>query len=117
MKLPSYKNVFMKVNRKDIYFIYVKLKNRTAELIQRVKVSLVKYVNMFCHDCSYNIRSIFTNKTTYFYNSKQSKYSEHSIEVFKFQLLYRRSFQLELFAREGKKELLNSFIVDSFQKL
>ena len=39
----------------------MKLKNRKAELIQRVKVSLAKYVDMFRRDCSYNIRFIFTN--------------------------------------------------------
>ena len=33
VKLPSYKNVFMKVNRKDTYFIWVNLKNRKTELI------------------------------------------------------------------------------------
>ena len=61
-KLFSYKNVFMKVNRKDIYFIWVKLKNRKVELVhQRVKVSLAKYVDVFCHDCTYNIGFIFTD--------------------------------------------------------
>ena len=43
------------------YFIWVKMKNRKAELIQGVKVSLAKYVDMFRHDCSCNIRFIFTN--------------------------------------------------------
>ena len=39
VKLPSYRNVIMKVNRKYIYFIWVKLKNRKAELVhQGVKV-------------------------------------------------------------------------------
>ena len=37
------------------------LKKRKSELKQRVKVSLAKYFGMFCHDCSYNIRFIFTN--------------------------------------------------------
>ena len=47
VKLPSYRNVFMKVNRKDIYFIWMKLKNRKVELVhQRVKVSLAKYVHV-----------------------------------------------------------------------
>ena len=54
-------NLFMKVNRKDIYFIWVKLKNRKAELIQRVKVSLAKHVDIFRCECSCNIRFIFIN--------------------------------------------------------
>ena len=36
-KLPFYKNAFMKINRKDIYFIWGMLKNRKTELIQQVK--------------------------------------------------------------------------------
>ena len=36
----------MKVNRKDIYFIWDKLKNSKAELMERVKVSLAKYLDM-----------------------------------------------------------------------
>ena len=39
----------------------MRLKNRKAELKQRVKVSLEKYVGMFRHYCRYNIRFIFTN--------------------------------------------------------
>ena len=42
----------MKVNRKDIYSIWVKLKNGKAELFhQRVKLSLAKHVDVFRHDC------------------------------------------------------------------
>ena len=38
----------------------MKLKNRKAELVrQRVKVSLAKHVDVFRHDCSYNITFIF----------------------------------------------------------
>ena len=53
-----------------------------------------------------------TQSHIFFYSSKHSKHSEHSIEVRKFQLLYRRPFQLKLFTREGKKEPVNSFTVD-----
>ena len=60
----------MKVNRKDIYFIWVKLKNRKAELVhQQVKVSLAKYIDMFCHDCGYNMRFIFTNTKPHILNT------------------------------------------------
>ena len=38
----------------------MRLKKREVELKQRVKVSLAKYVGMFCHDCS-NIRFVFMN--------------------------------------------------------
>ena len=34
MKLPSYKNFFLNVDRKGIYFIWVMLKSRKAELKQ-----------------------------------------------------------------------------------
>ena len=37
MKMVSYKNVFMKVNRKDIYIIWVRLKGRKAELFNKLK--------------------------------------------------------------------------------
>ena len=58
----------MKVNRKDIYFIWVKFRNRTAEIVhQRVKVSLAKYLDVFRHDCSYNFKVYFHRyKATYF---------------------------------------------------
>ena len=39
----------------------MRLKSRKAELKQRVKVSLEKYVGMFRHDCRCNRRFIFTN--------------------------------------------------------
>ena len=52
-------NFFLKVTRKGIYFILVKLKSRIAELKQQVKVTLQKYVGMFCHDCRSNIRIVF----------------------------------------------------------
>ena len=41
----------------------MRLKSRTAELKQQVKVSLAKYVCMFRHDSSFNITFIFTNTT------------------------------------------------------
>ena len=44
------------VNRKDIYFIWLRFKNRKAESKQRVKVSLAKYFGIFYHDISYNMR-------------------------------------------------------------
>ena len=49
-----------KVNKKDIYLIWVRLKSRKLELKQCVKVSLAKYVGMLGLDCSYNIRFIIT---------------------------------------------------------
>ena len=73
MKLSSYKNVFIKLNRKDIYFIWMKLKNRKAALIQQVKISSAKYVDMFRHDCSYNIRFIFTNTKPLFLDFQRIK--------------------------------------------
>ena len=48
---------FLKANRKGIYFIWMRLKSRKAELKKPVKVSLGKYVGMFHHNCRY----IFTN--------------------------------------------------------
>ena len=50
MKPPSYKSFLLSVCRKGIYFIWVRLKSRKIELEQLVKVSLVKYVGMFCHE-------------------------------------------------------------------
>ena len=60
-ELPSYKNVFPNVKRKDIYSIGVRLKSREVELKQWVKLSLAKFVGMLSCDCSYKIRFIFTN--------------------------------------------------------
>ena len=74
VKLPSYKNVFMKVNRKDIYFIWVKFRNRTAEIVnQRVKVSLAKYLDVFRHDCSSNLRFIFTDTKPHIFRSPKNE--------------------------------------------
>ena len=36
-------------------------KCKWPKLVKLVKVSLAKYVAIFCQDCSYNIRVIFTN--------------------------------------------------------
>ena len=85
--MPSYKNVLMKVNRKVVQFIWVKLKNRKAELIQRVKISLAKYVDMFRHNCSYSVRFIFTNTKPHIFRIPKNQKIQHSIKVFKFQLL------------------------------
>ena len=46
-------NFFLKVNRKDVYFNWARLKSRRVELKQRVKVNLENYVGMFFHDCRY----------------------------------------------------------------
>ena len=46
-ELPSYKNVFPNVKRKDIYSIGVRLKSREAELKQWVKLSLAKCYHVF----------------------------------------------------------------------
>ena len=89
----------------------MKLKNRRAEFIQLVKVSLAKYVDMFCHDCSYNIRFIFTNTKLNVFRIQKNQNIPNTPFI-KFQLLYRRSFQPKLFARDGKKVPVNSFIVD-----
>ena len=73
VNLPSYKNFLLNIHRKGIYLIWLRLYSRKFELKQQVKVSLAKHTRMFCHDCSYNIRFIFTNSTTYFWNSKESR--------------------------------------------
>ena len=51
----------------------MKLKNRKAALIQQVKISSAKYVDMFRHDCSYNIRFIFTNTKPLFLEFQRIK--------------------------------------------
>ena len=61
----------------------MRLKNKKAELKQRVQVNLPKYVGMFVHDSNYNIRSIFTNaKLRIFRVPKNQKHSKYSMEVF-----------------------------------
>ena len=63
----------MKVNRKDIYFIWVKLKNRKVELMEQVKVSLAKYVDKFRHDCRSNIKYILTNTKPHMFRIAKDK--------------------------------------------
>ena len=65
VKLP-YKNFFLNINRKGIYFIWVRFKSRKAELKQH-NVSLAICVDRFCQDCSYNIRLIFTNTISHIF--------------------------------------------------
>ena len=60
VKLLSYKNFFLNVNRRGTFLIWVRLKSRKAELKQWVKVNLAKYVCTFLRDCRYNI-FFFTN--------------------------------------------------------
>ena len=61
VKPPTYNNLFLHVRRKGTHYIWVRLESRKAELKQQVKLSLAKYFGLFCHDCRYNIRFIFTN--------------------------------------------------------
>ena len=70
VKLPSYKNVFLKVNRTGFTSFGWGWK---AELIQRVKVSLAKYVGMFHHDCGYNVRFIFRNTKPYIFTIPENQ--------------------------------------------
>ena len=50
------------MNRKGIYFIWMSLKSRKAELKKKGKVSLGQYLGMFRHDVGrYDIRFIYTN--------------------------------------------------------
>ena len=75
MKLPSYKNFFLKVNRKGIYFIWMRVKIRKAELIEKHcdKVSSSEYVGMF-HNAGIelsNSRLQITNHFLYVPNQTQ----------------------------------------------
>ena len=48
--------------RRKIFFDLGEVRSRKAESEQQAnKVSLARYVGMFCHDCSYNVKFIFTN--------------------------------------------------------
>ena len=111
IKLPSHKNFFLNVNRKGIYFIWMRLKSRRAELKQRVKVRLAKYVGMitFRHDCSFNKRFITTNtKPRIFRIPKNQNVANPPSRRFSF------CFSIEaliIFSREGRKKPVHSSIV------
>ena len=55
------KNFFLKVNRKGIYFIWVRLKIRKAELKQQVRVSLGKYMLACFAMIVDTIKDLFSN--------------------------------------------------------
>ena len=61
MKQPSYKNFFLNVDRKVIYFIWVRLKCRKKKLKQRLKKVYQIYSGIIRHDGNYNITFILTN--------------------------------------------------------
>ena len=62
-KLVSYKTFFLNVNRRGIYFIWMRLKRRKAKLKQRVKVSFLKALACFTMILDKSIRYIL-KKTT-----------------------------------------------------
>ena len=101
VKLPSYKNVFLKVNRTGIYFIWVRVKSRINSTSQSKFSKICWHVSSWLWlQCKIYFQK---HKTIYFHNSRESKHSKHSMKVFKFQLLCQRSFQLKLFATAGKE--------------
>ena len=109
MESLSYKNFYLDVKGKDIYFIWVWLKSRKAELKQLKQISqnmlaclvvrLQLQLKIYLHK----------HKTTFFSEFQRIKTtSKHSTVVFKFQLLHPQYFQLKLFAREVRQKQVNS---------
>ena len=67
---------------------------------------------MFCYDCSCNIRFIFTNTKLHIFRiPKNQNIPNTPLTCLNFSFSIR-SFQLELFATEGRKKPVNSSIVD-----
>ena len=113
MKLSSYKNVFLKVDRKGIYFIWVRLKSRKAKLIQQVKVSLAKYGGMFLHNGSYNTKFIFTNTKPHIFKIPKNQFIPNTqLRCSSFSFSVQGFSNLYCFVREGRKELVISSFVD-----
>ena len=48
-------------------------KCKWPKLVKLVKVSLAKYVAIFCQDCSYNIRFIFTNTKAHIFRTSNNQ--------------------------------------------
>ena len=67
MKLPCCKNFYLDVNRKGIYFIWVRLKNRKAELEKLVKVNLAKHAGMFCREITATIKDLSSQTENYLF--------------------------------------------------
>ena len=61
MKQPSYKNFFLNVDRKVIYFIWVRLKCRKKKLKQRLKKVYQIYSGIIRHDGSLQFK-IYSHK-------------------------------------------------------
>ena len=102
----------LNINRKSIYFIWTRLKNRKAELKQKIEVSLAKYIGVFCYDCSCNTRFNFTNTKPYIFRiPKNQNIPNIPSRCLNFSF-FIRSFQRDSFAREGRKKPLNSSIVN-----
>ena len=80
------------------------LKSRKAELKQKVKVSLAKYVEMLQHDSSYNIRIIFTNTQLHIFRiSKNQNISNNPTRCLNFSFFVKELSNLNcLQGRVGK---------------
>ena len=102
----------LNINRKSIDSIWTRLKSTKAKLKQRIGVSLAKYVGVFCYDCSCNTRFNFTNTKPHIFRiPKNQNIPNIPSRCLSFSF-FIRSFQLDLFAREGRKKPLNSSIVN-----
>ena len=63
-----------------------------------------------------NIGRITAQNYTFFRIPKNQSIANAPSRCLYFKLFHQRSFQLELFAGEGRTKLVNSFIVDYFRK-
>ena len=101
-----------KHKQEKYWFHWTRLKSRKAKLKQRIEVGLAKYVGVFCYDCSCNTRFNFTNTKPHIFRiPKNQNIPNIPSRCLNFSF-FIRSFQLDLFAREGRKKPLNSSIVN-----
>ena len=82
MKLPCCKNFYLDVNRKGIYFIWVPLKSRNAELEKLVRVNSAKHGGMFCREITATIKDLFSNTKLLIFRIPKNQ--KTSTEMFKF---------------------------------
>ena len=112
VKLPTYKNFFLDVIRKVIYFILERLKGGKRELKHQVDVSLAKYVVMVYHDCSYNRRFFFTNTEPRIVRIPNQNIPNTPLNFLNFSFSIKGHSNLNCLQWRVGRKLVNSSIVD-----
>ena len=118
VKPVSYKKIFLNINRKCIYSIWVMLKSRTEELKQQLQRYLANFVDMSCYDCSYKLRFIFRSKKAHIFIIKIFQTLHWGVFNFSFCIEDRSNFScLQRMQQKVSKQLHFRLVLEAITRL